>query len=124
MATINQVCKQNVRLQKKIKVKRPRLELCPQKKGVCVRLFEMAPRKPNSARRKVARIRLSTKRLITAHIPGEGHNLQEHSVVLIHGGRSKDLPGVKYRVIRGKFDCLPVKGRATCLSYYGKSRQV
>jgi small subunit ribosomal protein S12 len=121
MITLHQILLKK-RLKKKTKVKRPSLKKCPQKKGVCVKLFEMTPRKPNSARRKVVRVRLSTKRYITAHIPGEGHNLQEHSVVLIHGGRSKDLPGVKYRVIRGKFDCLPVKNRATKLSYYGKQK--
>jgi len=122
MTTFNQIIKSKARKKKAYKIKRPRLERCPQKKGICVRLSELAPRKPNSARRKVARIRLSTKQFITAHIPGEGHNLQEHSVVLIHGGRSKDLAGVKYRVVRGKFDCLPVKGRSTRLSYYGKNK--
>lgn len=123
MTTFNQISKKNVRKKKELKVKRPRLEFCPQKKGVCVRLTELAPRKPNSAKRKVARVRLSsTHNLVTCHIPGEGHSLQEHSIVLIQGGRSKDLAGVKYRVIRGKHDCLPVKGRATCLSYYGKGK--
>lgn len=121
MITIHQIVVHK-RIQKKAKKKRPALKQCPQKKGVCIKIFEMTPRKPNSARRKVVRVRLSTRRCITAHIPGEGHNLQEHSVVLIHGGRSKDLPGVKYRVIRGKFDCLPVKNRARKLSYYGKSK--
>nr|YP_009370764.1 ribosomal protein S12 [Eukaryota sp. BB2]AQL10449.1 ribosomal protein S12 [Eukaryota sp. BB2] len=120
MITINQATKS--RVIKKAKIKRKALQACPQKKGVCIRIFEMTPRKPNSARRKVVRVRLSTRRFITAHIPGEGHPLQEHSVVLIHGGRSKDLPGVKYRVIRGKFDSGAVKGRSTTLSYYGKSK--
>jgi small subunit ribosomal protein S12 len=121
MITLHQIIKTKRKITFK-KTKRPALKKCPQKKGVCIKIFEMTPRKPNSARRKVVRVRLSTKRLITAHIPGEGHNLQEHSVVLVHGGRSKDLPGVKYRIIRGKFDCLPVKNRARKLSYYGKTK--
>lgn len=122
MTTINQLVSSQVRKKKKKKIKRPALAHCPQKKGVCIRVFEFSPKKPNSARRKVARIKLSNRRFVTAHIPGEGHNLQEHSVVLIHGGRAKDLPGVKYRVIRGKFDCQAVKGRSSALSIYGKSK--
>lgn len=121
MITLNQIIIKK-RIKKRKKIKRPALKSCPQKKGVCMKVFEMSPRKPNSAKRRVVKVRLSTKRIITAHIPGEGHNLQEHSVVLVHGGRSKDLPGVKYRVIRGKFDCLPVKNRKRTLSYYGKNK--
>ena len=120
MPTTNQLLNVQKRVGKRTKKKRPALLSCPQKKGVCVKVFEMSPRKPNSAKRKVVRVRLSTRRLITAHIPGEGHNLQEHSVVLVHGGRCKDLPGVKYRIVRNMFDCMAVKNRKHKLSYYGK----
>jgi len=125
MTTINQVIKFKYRKypDTKYKTKRPALLRCPQKKAVCIRAFEMAPKKPNSAKRKVVRVRISsTNRAITCYIPGEGHNLTAHSVVLVHGGRAQDLPGVKYQIIRGKFDCAPVKHRKRSLSIYGKAR--
>jgi len=107
------------------KVKRTRtldLEKCPQKKGVCVRVFIKTPRKPNSALRKVARVKLSNKKIITAYIPGEGHNLQQHSIVLIRGGRVKDLPGLKYKLIRGKYDFIGLKNRRKRRSLYGTTK--
>lgn len=105
------------------KIKRPALSNCPQKKAVCIRAFEMAPKKPNSAKRKVVRVRItSTNRAITCYIPGEGHNLTAHAIILVNGGRAQDLPGVKYQVIRGKFDCAPVKNRKRSLSIYGKTK--
>ncbi|MCS7216959.1 MAG: 30S ribosomal protein S12 [Candidatus Bipolaricaulota bacterium] len=95
------------------------LEGCPQKRGVCLRVFTRTPKKPNSALRKVARVRLSNGREVTAYIPGEGHNLQEHSIVLVRGGRVKDLPGVKYHIVRGALDCAGVEGRRQSRSRYG-----
>ena len=95
----------------------------PQKRGVCVQVKTMTPKKPNSALRKVARVRLSNRQEVTAYIPGEGHNLAEHSIVLIRGGRVKDLPGVKYHVVRGKYDCAGVTGRKTSRSKYGTKRE-
>lgn len=94
----------------------------PQKRGVCIQVKTMTPKKPNSALRKVARVRLSNRQEITAYIPGEGHNLAEHSIVLVRGGRVKDLPGVKYHVVRGKFDCAGVTNRKTSRSKYGAKR--
>lgn len=94
----------------------------PQKRGVCVLVKTMTPKKPNSALRKVARVRLSNRQEVTAYIPGEGHNLAEHSIVLIRGGRVKDLPGVKYHIVRGKYDCAGVEGRQTSRSKYGTAR--
>lgn len=94
----------------------------PQKRGVCVQVKTMTPKKPNSALRKVARVRLSNRQEITAYIPGEGHNLAEHSIVLVRGGRVKDLPGVKYHIVRGKYDCAGVDGRKTSRSKYGTKR--
>ena len=94
----------------------------PQKRGVCVVVKTMTPKKPNSALRKVARVRLSNKQEITAYIPGEGHNLAEHSVVLVRGGRVKDLPGVKYHIVRGKYDAAGVEGRRTSRSKYGTKK--
>lgn len=91
----------------------------PQKRGVCTVVKTMAPKKPNSALRKVARVRLSNRQEVTAYIPGEGHNLAEHSIVMVRGGRVKDLPGVKYHIIRGKYDCAGVEGRKTSRSKYG-----
>jgi len=91
----------------------------PQKRGVCIQVKTMTPRKPNSALRKVARVRLSNRQEVTAYIPGEGHNLAEHSIVLVRGGGVKDLPGVKYSIIRGKYDCAGVEGRMTSRSKYG-----
>lgn len=98
------------------------LESCPQKFGVCTRVFTTTPKKPNSGIRKVAKIRLSNQKNIIAHIPGIGHNLQEHSCVLIRGGRVRDIPGVQYRVMRGARDCKPVPGRKTARSKYGVKR--
>ena len=101
---------------------RPALQHCPQKKGICTKVRIMKPKKPNSAQRKVARMRLSTDKLITAAIPGEGHSLQEHSIVLVRGGRVKDLPGVRYKIIRGALDCTGVKDRHQSRSKYGAKR--
>ena len=101
------------------KTKSPALQACPQKRGVCTRVYTTTPKKPNSAIRKIARVRLTSGFEITAYIPGIGHNLQEHSVVLIRGGRVKDLPGVRYRVIRGALDTAGVKGRIKSRSKYG-----
>src|SRR5579885_1162019 len=95
----------------------------PQKRGVCTVVKTMTPKKPNSALRKIARVRLSNKMEVTAYIQGEGHNLQEHSVVLIRGGRVKDLPGVKYHIVRGKYDCAGVEGRKTSRSKYGMKKK-
>jgi small subunit ribosomal protein S12 len=116
-----------MRIQQLLKIKRDKkinivptsLDKNPHKKGTCLRVFTIAPRKPNSAVRKVARVLLSNKLTVTAYIPGEKHNLQEHSSVLIRGGRVKDLPGVQYKVIRGVFDCQGVVGRKTSRSKYG-----
>lgn len=104
------------------KSRSPALEQCPQKKGVCTRVFITTPKKPNSAKRKVARVRLTTGQEITAYIPGEGHTLQEHSVVLVRGGRVKDLPGVKYHIIRGAYDLQGVQNRRQSRSLYGTKR--
>lgn len=98
------------------------MQNCPQKKGICVRVFLRTPKKPNSALRKVARVRLSNNRIVTAYIPGEGHNLQEYSTVLMRGGRVKDLPGVKYHLVRGKFDFAGIKNRKTSRSKYGTKK--
>jgi len=100
-----------------------KLRNSPFKKGVCLLVKTATPRKPNSALRKVARVRLSNKREVTAYIPGEGHNLQEHSVVMIRGGRVKDLPGIKYTIVRGSFDLLGVQNRKTSRSIYGTKKQ-
>lgn len=100
----------------------PHLEACPQKRGVCTRVYTRTPKKPNSALRKVARIRLTNGFEVTGYIPGEGHNLQEHSVVLIRGGRVKDLPGVRYHIIRGALDTQGVKNRKQARSKYGAKR--
>lgn len=105
------------------KTKSPALRACPQKRGVCTRVYTTTPKKPNSALRKVARVRLTNGVEVTAYIPGEGHNLQEHSVVLIRGGRVKDLPGVRYHVIRGTLDAQGVAGRNQGRSKYGTKRQ-
>jgi small subunit ribosomal protein S12 len=98
------------------------LEACPQKRGVCLQVKTMTPKKPNSALRKIARVRLSNGKEITAYIPGEGHNLQEHSIVLVRGGRVRDLPGVRYHIIRGTLDTLGVEGRRISRSKYGAKR--
>jgi small subunit ribosomal protein S12 len=121
MPTINQLCN-NIRGPKKVLKRSPDLERSPQKKGVCLKVFTRTPKKPNSALRKVARLRLSTKKKITAYIPGEGHTLQEYSTVLMRGGRVKDLPGVKYHLIRGKYDFLGLKNRRQARSKYGTKK--
>jgi small subunit ribosomal protein S12 len=121
MPTINQL----VRKRRKKQTKRsntPALQNCPQKRGVCVRVYTTTPKKPNSALRKVARVRLTNGIEVTSYIPGIGHNLQEHSVVLIRGGRVKDLPGVRYHIIRGTLDTLGVSDRRKGRSKYGAKR--
>lgn len=119
MATLRQLVFSYKRKDKKTKSKVPRLGACPQKKGTVQKVFEQTPKKPNSAKRKVARVKLSSHKLITCHLPGIGHNLQQHSVVLVRGGRCQDLIGVRYKPIRGLFDFAPVKGRKTRKSKYG-----
>ena len=104
------------------KKKSPALKSCPQRRGVCLRVYTTTPKKPNSALRKVARIRLSTKFEVTAYIPGIGHNLQEHAIVLVRGGRVKDLPGVRYHIVRGVLDTAGVKNRFTSRSKFGVKR--
>ena len=122
MARINQLCKKKCR-KKKRKLNRVRaLEQCPQRKGICSKLVLRTPKKPNSALRKVARVRLTNGFEVTSYIPGEGHNLQEHSVVLIRGGRVKDLPGVRYHIIRGTLDTQGVEDRKQRRSKYGAKR--
>nr|QFR99644.1 ribosomal protein S12 [Vischeria stellata] len=118
MPTVQQLIRNKRRTIKK-KSKAGALKACPQRRGVCTRVYIVTPKKPNSAMRKVARIRLTSGFEVTAHIPGEGHNLQEHSVVLIRGGRVKDLPGVRYRVIRGALDTVGVAKRMQGRSKYG-----
>jgi len=121
MPTIQQLVRFQ-RTQIKKKTKSPALKLCPQRRGVCTRVYTTTPKKPNSALRKVARVRLSSGFEVTAYIPGIGHNLQEHSLVLIRGGRVKDLPGVRYHVIRGSLDAAGVKNRLQSRSKYGAKR--
>ena len=121
MPTVNQLVKKG-RLAKKYKSKSPALERCPQKRGVCTRVFTTTPKKPNSAMRKVARIRLTNNIEVTGYIPGIGHNLQEHSIVLIRGGRVKDLPGVRYHIVRGSLDCEGVTDRNRGRSKYGSRK--
>ncbi|HIQ31654.1 MAG TPA: 30S ribosomal protein S12 [Aquifex aeolicus] len=121
MPTINQLIKYG-RERKRQKPKAPALEGNPQKRGVCVRVYTVTPKKPNSALRKVTRVRLSNGIEVTAYIPGEGHNLQEHSIVLVRGGRVKDLPGVRYKVIRGALDAAGVQGRRQSRSKYGAKK--
>lgn len=106
----------------KVKTKAPALEACPQKRGVCVQVKTMTPKKPNSALRKIARVRLTNGIEVTTYIPGIGHNLQEHSIVLIRGGRVKDLPGVRYHIIRGTLDSAGVENRKNSRSKYGAKR--
>ena len=122
MPTINQLVR-NKRKVIKEKTKSPALNDCPQRRGVCVRVYTVTPKKPNSALRKVARVKLTTGKEVTAYIPGEGHNLQEHSVVLVRGGKVKDLPGVKYHIIRGTLDSSGVEGRMQSRSLYGAKRK-
>ena len=121
MPTINQL----IRKPRKAPIKRtkvPAMEACPQKRGVCTRVYTTTPKKPNSALRKVARVRLTNGFEVTSYIPGEGHNLQEHSIVLVRGGRVRDLPGVRYKVIRGVLDTLGVSDRRQARSRYGTKR--
>ncbi|MDR2430771.1 MAG: 30S ribosomal protein S12 [Candidatus Margulisbacteria bacterium] len=121
MSTINQLIKRG-RRKKTAKTKSPALSACAQKRGVCVVVKTQTPKKPNSALRKVARVVLSNKEEVTAYIPGEGHNLQEHSIVMIRGGRVKDLPGVRYHILRGALDTLGVDKRRQGRSKYGAKR--
>jgi small subunit ribosomal protein S12 len=119
--TISQLVRKGRQLQRS-KSKAPALMGCPQKRGVCTRVYTTTPKKPNSALRKIARVRLSNKMEVTCYIPGEGHNLQEHSIVLIRGGRVKDVPGVRYHIIRGTLDTSGVEGRKQSRSLYGVKR--
>ena len=121
MPTINQLNRKG-RKEIKAKTKAPALQSSPQKRGVCIRVYTSTPKKPNSALRKVARVRLTNGMEITTYIPGEGHNLQEHSVVLVRGGRVKDLPGVRYHIIRGTLDSVGVQDRKQSRSKYGTKR--
>lgn len=121
MPTINQLCK----TKRSVKIRRnkvPALQFNPQKKGVCLKIFLRTPKKPNSALRKLARLKLTNGKRVTAYIPGEGHKLQEYSTVLIRGGRVKDLPGIKYHLVRGKLDFLGLKNRKTSRSKYGTKK--
>lgn len=122
MPTIQQLIRQG-RSSKSSKTKTPALKGSPQRRGVCTRVFTTTPKKPNSALRKVARVRLTSGIEVTAYIPGEGHNLQEHSIVLVRGGRVRDLPGVRYHVVRGALDCLGVDGRKKGRSQYGVKKK-
>ena len=122
MPTINQLVRKGREKQKQ-KTSAPALKGCPQKRGVCVRVYTSTPKKPNSALRKVARVRLSSGMEVTAYIPGEGHNLQEHSIVLVRGGRVKDLPGVRYKIIRGTLDTSGVRDRKQARSRYGAKKE-
>jgi len=121
MPTITQLIRKG-RTQMRTKGKAPALTECPQKRGVCTRVYTTTPKKPNSALRKVARVRLTNGIEVTSYIPGVGHNLQEHSVVMIRGGRVKDLPGVRYHIIRGTLDSVGVQGRKQSRSKYGAKR--
>ena len=121
MPTINQLCRRG-RVEQTSKSKSPVLESNPFKKGVCLAVKTMTPKKPNSALRKIARVRLSNGKEVTVYIPGEGHNLQEHSIVMVRGGRVKDLPGVRYHIVRGVYDCQGVTDRKQSRSKYGAKR--
>ncbi|WP_448529356.1 30S ribosomal protein S12 [Raineya sp.] len=121
MPTIQQLVRKG-REAKKAKSKSPALDACPQKRGVCTKVYTTTPKKPNSALRKVAKVRLSNQQEVIAYIPGEGHNLQEHSIVLIRGGRVKDLPGVRYHIVRGALDTAGVANRRQRRSKYGAKR--
>lgn len=122
MPTIEQLIRKRRKLKRK-KSKSPALNTCPQKRGVCLQVRTMTPKKPNSALRKIARVRLSNKTEVTSYIPGEGHNLQEHSIVLVRGGRVKDLPGVRYHIVRGTLDTAGVAKRKRSRSKYGTKRE-
>ena len=121
MPTTNQLVREERQLQTK-KTATPALQGSPQRRGVCTRVSTTTPKKPNSALRKIARVRLTNGMEVTAYVPGEGHNLQEHSVVLVRGGRVKDLPGVRYKIVRGTLDTAGVKGRRQARSRYGAKR--
>jgi len=121
LPTISQLVRKGRKVVKN-KTKAPALQACPQKRGVCTRVYTTSPKKPNSALRKVARVRLTNGIEVTSYIPGEGHNLQEHSLVLVRGGRVKDLPGVRYHIIRGALDASGVDGRMQSRSKYGTRR--
>ena len=123
MVTVNQLVRKG-REEKRVLNKAPALMNCPQRRGICIKVYTKTPKKPNSALRKVARVKLSSGSEIVAYIPGEGHNLQEHSVVLVRGGRVKDLPGVKYHIVRGALDTQGVKGRKQGRSRYGAKKNV
>ena len=122
MPTINQLVRKG-REAVRQKSKTPAMQACPQKRGVCIRVYTTTPKKPNSALRKVARVRLTSGIEVTAYIPGVGHNLQEHSIVLVRGGRVKDLPGVRYKIIRGTLDTQGVKNRKQARSRYGAKKE-
>ena len=122
MPTIQQLIRKP-RQPKPTRTKTPALKACPQRRGVCTRVYTTTPKKPNSALRKVARVRLTSAVEVTAYIPGEGHNLQEHSMVLVRGGRVKDLPGVRYKIIRGSLDTQGVKNRKQARSRYGAKKE-
>ncbi|MCI0426827.1 MAG: 30S ribosomal protein S12 [Nitrospiraceae bacterium] len=121
MPTINQLVRKGRHLAH-VKTKSPALKSCPQKRGVCLRVYTSTPKKPNSALRKVARVRLTNGMEVTTYIPGVGHNLQEHSIVLVRGGRVKDLPGVRYHLVRGALDAVGVTDRKQSRSKYGAKR--
>ncbi len=121
MPTINQLVRRGRRKPRRFS-KAPVLAKCPQKRGVCLQVRTMTPKKPNSALRKIARVRLSNGKEVTVYIPGEGHSLQEHSIVLVRGGRVRDLPGVRYQVVRGTLDALGVEGRKQSRSRYGAKK--
>jgi small subunit ribosomal protein S12 len=122
MPTINQLVRHGREVEV-VKSKSPAMQNCPQRRGVCTRVYTTTPKKPNSALRKVARVRLTSAVEVTAYIPGEGHNLQEHSMVLVRGGRVKDLPGVRYKIIRGSLDTQGVKNRKQARSRYGAKKE-
>ena len=123
MTTINQLCKKTAKTRKKKKInKTPALDRCPQKRGICSKLVLRTPKKPNSALRKIVKLRLSNKKLVYAYIPGEGHTLQAYSLVIIRGGRVKDLPGIKYHLVRGKLDFKGLSNRKTSRSKYGTKK--
>lgn len=121
MPTINQLVRKGREIVRN-RTKSPALKGCPQKRGVCIRVYTTTPKKPNSALRKVARVRLTNGMEVTSYIPGEGHNLQEHSIVLVRGGRVKDLPGVRYHIIRGTLDAAGVQNRRRSRSKYGTKK--
>jgi small subunit ribosomal protein S12 len=121
MTTHNQLCKKGRKKKRKLN-KTPALDKCPQKRGICSKLVLRTPKKPNSALRKIVKLRLSNNKRVYAYIPGEGHNLQEYSIVIIRGGRVKDLPGIKYHLVRGKLDFSGVPSRKTSRSKYGTKK--